>query len=519
MCAFHNVSQNGVPGALVLATADDELIFWWRSYPQIQKGKLAPKQDKQETVIGSKNIQKIIVNYREKEAFIMINSRSSGQFFLTTLNFPNENRDQLLHLIQLITVNMCQNRPEPPTLDAFVDFMTETMALNRDKYDSFDMDVDCGQFTIPLSFCTNGILPKKLVVVQPDLNIVSKYQINAGDFINNPITEAEIQTFATTEELKKAVAKRGVSPNIRHIVWPIIFDVLPLDPEKREEALKHRVEEYKNIKNQWTSLSKQQIKSWTAIKDAFATIRVDVKRTHPPPNVTVTDEWYEILVSLLRSFTIWNRNLRYTQGLNDLASNIMIHFCKPTCTALDDDVAEALSFWCFANFVEVAGNGLVTDNMMKMQQKELKEIFEIIERFSPNSKWLTAMNMTSLSFLISPFMLAYGRSFDKQTIARLWETLISVPDPWCFLKHFSASLIIFSIPTFMLIPNCNGDKLVPLLDEIFPKLNIGGIIGVALAIMKENKGEEPYKIPGRKEPVEGECVQHYSFYSNLNLFK
>ena len=521
MSAFHHVSfSTTVPkdGALILATVDEELIFWWRTYPTVVHKKLSSKQDKEEVVFWAKDIQKISINYKDPKHCSVLFTLESN-LGMKQFDFRPEDRFELLHLIQLITVHKCQYRPEPPTLDAYIDFFTETMALNEGEDVFYDMDVDCGQVSIPLPFCTSGMLPKKLHVIQPELNIVSKYNIISDVYMKNPIKEGDLQLFQSLSELKEAVKIRGISPEIRHIVWPIIFDVIPFDENRREEVLKNRIEEYKAIKLQWTSLSKHQIKSWTPIKDAFGTIRVDVKRTHPPPGVQVTEKWSETLTSLLKSFTIWNRNIHYTQGLNDIAANIMIIFCPPTCNELEQDAAEALAFWCFANFVEMAGHGLVSENMMLMQEKELSETYKIIEANSANHSWLEATNMSNLSFLISPFMLAFGRSFDKPIIARIWECLVCVPDPWIFLKYFSASLVIFSLATFMNIPNCTSDKLVPLLDEIFPKLDIGNIIGVALAMMTADKGEMEFNPRGKTDPPDNICSQYYKLYAELYLFK
>lgn len=514
LSVFHHASMNADEGALVVAKDGGNLIFWWRQYPKLKNGKLLNNSAKNEVIIHSKDIQKFVVNYRENDPHILIVVLNSIHQFI----FPASSLPSLISFIQLLTIQKCQSREEPPSLEAIIDFATETFALNESKYTSYNMDCESGHVTIPQDYCTNGLLPKKLFVVQPELNIISKFKIVKEEYTQHPLTIEDFISITSITELKKKVLKYGITPELRYYIWPVILEILPIDPAARDEILKIRVEEYKSIKEQWLTLSKHQIKSFPAIREAFGTIRVDVKRTHPPPGVTVTEEWSETIVALLKSFTIWNQNLHYTQGLNDICATIMILFAQPTCTALEPDVAEALSFWCFAHFVEKGGRGLVSENMLEMQTTELKEIYDIVERYSANANWLRSQHMDDLSFLISPLMLAYGRSFDKSTVARLWETVSCVDNPWVFLRYFSASLIIFALQTFMLIPDCSSAKLVSLLDDIFPKFDIGAIIAVALNMMEESK--EPAE-PPRKDSIleEGSHSDNYRIYQEYNLFR
>jgi hypothetical protein len=241
---------------------------------------------------------------------------------------------------------------------------------------------------------------------------MSQFRVRPDDFMKNPLTADEFATIESVEALRTAAKMRGIIPAARPFVWPVLFNILPLDARARTEALRCRTSEYLAVREQWRSMPKTQFKYNTIVCDAFSTIRVDVKRTHPPQCITKVAQWDQILFNILRTFTLWNLDVCYTQGLNDLAVVFMTVFIPARNEVLDADVdaAEALAFWCFAAFVELIGSGLIADNLMVMQDRELKQIMAIITRFHPAcATWLSSNGLEDLSFLISSFILAFGR--------------------------------------------------------------------------------------------------------------
>jgi hypothetical protein len=112
--------------------------------------------------------------------------------------------------------------------------------------------------------------------------------------------------------------------------------------------------------------------------------------------------------------------------------------------ALKDDELEALVFWCFAAFVEQTGSGLIADNLMKMQEKELSAIMNITQKFHPTcGQWLKSKGLSDLTFLISAIILAYGRTFGSGVIPRIWETLITNTESNLFLRCFFIRVVDF----------------------------------------------------------------------------
>lgn len=532
LSVYHNIrteipGHGKVIGVFVIAKTDDDLIFYWREYPEVKSSFTTNKNEnpKLSLILQTKNIEKIMVNYHSGEPFVLINAIESSNT-MYQFNFDPGSSYQLINFIQIVSLS--QQTEEQKSLSSTVNFLAESFSVTENHFGLYEFSIENNKWTIPIDFSMNG-LPPTVDFVKPELHIMTQFQIKADDYTQNPITEAELESFSTNEELKTAVMNRGVDPSARHRIWPIIFNVLPLDQSKQPEVLKSRISEYLTIRKQWQLKTRGQFKYDTLIREAFTTIRDDVQRTHAPKvlienfenDYSSSDQdisdlnnnsnaqklqqsWCVSLLNILRTYTLLNLDVRYTQGLNDLAVNFMAAF-SPIYKRSKEEM-EALTFWCFASFSELIESGLIADNLMVMQSRELGEIMKIIENFHPAcAKWLNLNNVGNLSFLISSFILAYGRSFSPESVLRIWETLGCVPKPWLFLRYFSASLIILSFPSFQKIPNCSIGKLVSAMDRIFYHQEIGAVIGVSLKMMmnitneKQLRGLDTNRTKSRKE--------------------
>ena len=484
---FHEVSADiagkaNCIGALLLVTINNELNFVWREYNKNPKSK-----EKVEIRLPISNVLKIMINHQEKESYLLITAKPSLMY---QFSFHSASSYQLINFIQMLTLYEHKQHQKQAPIEDLIDFSLDSYTQNAKNFCLFDMNVENSKIQPLPDFCIPGFELQAMPTVQPDLHIISQFGVKSDEFLQHPIFAEELDTFQSMDQLKQAIKVRGIAPNARHIIWPILFEILPFEKEGRKEILAARTKEYLDLKRQWQTLSKTQLKYSTLVKDAFSTITVDVKRTHPTDNTTDYKDWDQILISVLRTFTIWNLDVRYTQGLNDLALNFVTIFLPTRGTVYTVEESEGLTFWCFAAFVEFISSGLIAENMMDMQDQEMKEILNIITHFHPGcADWLHANGLGDLSFMISSFILAYGRSFESPVVARIWESLVSVKAPWLFLRYFSASLIILSFPSFIRIPNCSSGKLVSLMDQVFYNQDVGAVIGVSLSMMKNSQQE------------------------------
>jgi hypothetical protein len=501
LAIFHQVntevpSKGRLIGSFILSESSDDLLFWFRSSRSASPRGVSPQQTV-DVIVKLSNVQKILVSYHPTESsYVLINTITPST--MHQFSFPAGSSYQALHLSQLLAL-----RASPPSrLCESIDFIVDSFEASADRYHLLDITINHGVIQMPPEF---GFTTTAIEFVPPDLHIMSEFRVRADDFMTDPVTD--ISAFKSLEDIQTAARYRGIAPSQRAAVWPILFRVLPFG-SGRAAVLQSRTAEYLSVREQWRSMSKMQFKYKSVVCDAFTTIRVDVKRTHPSEVITSIPTWDSILVSILRTFTLWNLDVCYTQGLNDLAVVFMTVFMPAVGRTLNGDEAEALAFWCFAAFVELIGSGLIAENMMVMQDRELKQIMGIIANFHPAcAKWLTSNGLDDLSFLISSFILAYGRSFEPSAIVRIWEALVTVKAPWLFLRYFSASLLILSFPSFLKVSNCSVGKLVSLMDDVFRQQDVGAVIGVSLSMMEKSKAAVQAEIKNREPPPKTQEAQ------------
>jgi hypothetical protein len=501
LSVFHRVTTD-FPGTgrqlgfLVLAKSSPNFVFYFQVNPD-QKTRVVNRiptaTEKRSISISTSNIQRIMINYQPTDAYLLIITVPPSNMY--QFSFSPEASFQLLQLAQVLALHASP----PMSLEDSGNFIGDSYMENEQNYHLFDISVENSLIKMPPEL---GAQPVMVDFVEPDLFIMSQFHIHAEDFTKNPVTIDELASFETVGHLRDAVLIRGVAPASRSVIWPLVFRILPFEPSQRPDVLAARTAEYLRCRAQWTTLSKTQLRYLAAVRDAFATIRVDVKRTHPPDVITRIKNWDAILIRILRTFTMWNLDVRYTQGLNDLAVVFMIVFTPAAGESLSHDEAEALAFWCFAAFVELIGSGLIAENMMVMQDREFTYIMTIVDRFHPAcAKWLRSCGLGDLSFLISSFILAYGRSFPQDMVARIWEALVTVEAPWLFLRYFSASLLILSFPSFQKVQNCSVGKLVSIMDQIFPHQDVGAVIGISLSMMSNSPAAVQEEIKNRRTPA------------------
>jgi hypothetical protein len=297
------------------------------------------------------------------------------------------------------------------------------------------------------------------------------------------------------------------------------LNVLPIKGDISATLLR-RVEEYASIRAQWDTMSRCQVKYNTLVRDAFTTIRVDVQRTFPPPAVEALATWREYLTRVLRSYAVWNFDVRYTQGFSDVAVVLMAILVPEIGKLITLEASEALVFWCFAAFVERTASGLIAEDLMVMQAREIEEIIHITERFHPScGQWLRDRNVGDLSFLVSALILAFARTFDSVVITRVWETLIASSAPQLFLRYFSSSLLILAFPSFQAMTSCNTGRLMAQADDIFKEQDIGNVIGLTLSLMKKSQAEiqTKNKIPERKNSELFEVDPEVQWLFGINM--
>ena len=481
---LHEISndENGLIGSLVTSISN-EIIFIWKSY----KNDKEKENSKNFIQIPISKIQKIIIAKNDDVyhlSFVALNSSDNYRFYCS-----KDFSFQLIMFVQMLSLNL---RVPFSNISAseLSDYVTNSY---QNPFDFLEMDVENKIINIPLSHKFNY---KDATATYS----LTKYKINGDDFMNNPVTLDEFNAVKSFKDLRNEVRKRGVAPEARKEVWPVVFGVLPFDKTKREEVKKLRIKEYQTLRKQWQTRKPVQFKTNYSLKESFSTIIVDVNRTKVPNVFPKNVDVRQVLISLLKTFCIFNFDMRYTQGMNDYGLSILSIFLSD-----DSDVeeAEVLAFWCFVRFVETSSLNFSHIDMRSMQIEQLSRVLAIVDEFCPEcSEWIKEMKLNDLTFLIGPFMLSYSRTFNMESVQRIWETIICCPCD-TFLPYFTAALIILGYPMFKRIASEDGNKVFSLAEDIVKAQNVGAAIGVALEIMGKIYDFDLFRC---KEVFEGDAL-------------
>lgn len=491
LAIFHEVKTdiNGhqsVRGTFVVASQMGELIFLWRSYEKFKKDDI---EKPLEIKIYCSNVQNIIANFQEPSCYILITAISPSSMY--QLLFPPSSPYQIIQFAQIIAIK--QQMTESNSIDEAMDFISSSYNGSLISKRLIDLKIKNGRVLFP-SFLLFSDLQQNVNVEIMQMNdsiFASNFDIDPDSIMNNRLNVSDLNTIPNLKTLKSLVRDRGLSIDIRYKIWPILCNILPFEEAKQKEILKLRTDEYLSIRNQWETSSKLQIKNFSRLSKFYTVIRNDVNRTFPQESVVSFEKWDEMLTNILRTFTLWNLNVGYTQGLNDLAVNFMGIFLPQVAkNELTIDEVESLSFWCLSSFVELIDGSITAEDLSIAQTKEVNFVSQILNKYHPICyNWLKSHMLSDLLFIRSSLILAYSRSFPFNDVFRIWESIVCSSSPSSSLLFVTASIIIHCFPLIMMETEYSIGRIQQSIEKMIAKQNVGSVISVALAMM--DKGEIP----------------------------
>ncbi|WJX90337.1 hypothetical protein P8452_72246 [Trifolium repens] len=218
-----------------------------------------------------------------------------------------------------------------------------------------------------------------------------------------------------SEALRKRIFYGGLDHELRHEVWGLLLGYYPYDSTYAEREFLSSVKksEYETIKNQWQSISPAQAKRFTKFRERKGLIEKDVVRTDRSlafyegddnPNVNV-------LRDILLTYSFYNFDLGYCQGMSDLLSPILF---------VMEDESEA--FWCFVALMERLGPNFNRDqNGMHSQLFALSKLVELLD--IPLHNYFKQRDCLNYFFCFRWILIQFKREFDYEKTMRLWEVL------------------------------------------------------------------------------------------------
>ncbi|CAL5360821.1 TBC1 domain family member 17 isoform X3 [Camellia sinensis] len=218
-----------------------------------------------------------------------------------------------------------------------------------------------------------------------------------------------------SKALRKRIFYGGVDHRLRKEVWPFLLGHHAYDSTcaEREYLVSVKKSEYETIKNQWQSISPEQAKRFTKFRERKGLIDKDVVRTDR--SLSFYDEEDNPNVNLLRdillTYSFYNFDLGYCQGMSDLLSPILF--------VMRD---ESESFWCFVALMERLGPNFNRDqNGMHSQLFALLKLVELLD--SPLHNYFKQNDCLNYFFCFRWVLIQFKREFEFERTMRLWEVL------------------------------------------------------------------------------------------------
>nr|XP_043628158.1 TBC1 domain family member 15 [Erigeron canadensis] len=262
----------------------------------------------------------------------------------------------------------------------------------------------------------------KKVPVPSDPLEFDKLSLVWGQPRQHPLGLQEWSTFLDSEgrvvdpsALKKRIFYGGLEHNLRKEVWAFLLGYYSYDSTyaERQYTVSVKKSEYETIKNQWQSISPEQAKRFTKFRERKGLIEKDVVRTDRSMSFYEGDDNpnVRLMHDILLSYSFYNFDLGYCQGMSDLLSPILF---------IMKDESEA--FWCFVNLLERLGPNFNRDqNGMHAQLFALSKLVELLD--SPLHSYFKQNDCLNYFFCFRWILIQFKREFEYEQTLRLWEVL------------------------------------------------------------------------------------------------
>ncbi|KAK9076740.1 hypothetical protein SSX86_005074 [Deinandra increscens subsp. villosa] len=270
--------------------------------------------------------------------------------------------------------------------------------------------------------------PRKVPVPSDPLEL-DKLSLVWGQPRQHPLELQEWSTFLDPEgrivdpdAFRKRIFYGGVEHNLRKEVWPFLLGYYSYDSTyaEREYVMSVKKSEYETIKNQWQSISLEQAKRFTKFRERKGLIEKDVVRTDRSLAFYESDDnpHVRLLHDILLTYSFYNFDLGYCQGMSDLLSPILF---------IMKDESEA--FWCFVHLLERLGPNFNRDQSgMHSQLFALSKLVELLD--SPLHNYFKQNDCLNYFFCFRWLLIQFKRQvyslsleFEYETTLRLWEVL------------------------------------------------------------------------------------------------
>ncbi|KAK8568707.1 hypothetical protein V6N13_106604 [Hibiscus sabdariffa] len=218
-----------------------------------------------------------------------------------------------------------------------------------------------------------------------------------------------------SKALRKRIFYGGVEHKLRKEAWALLLGYHSSESTyaERNDQRAGKKTEYETIKSQWQSISPGQAKRFTKFRERKGLIEKDVVRTDRSFSFYDGDDNANVclLRDILLTYSFYNFDLGYCQGMSDLLSPILF--------VMGD---ESESFWCFVALMERLGPNFNRDqNGMHSQLFALSKLVELLD--NPLHNYFKQNDCLNYFFCFRWILIQFKRELEYEKTMRLWEVL------------------------------------------------------------------------------------------------
>uniref|UniRef100_A0A667ZLG7 TBC1 domain family member 15 n=1 Tax=Myripristis murdjan TaxID=586833 RepID=A0A667ZLG7_9TELE len=278
--------------------------------------------------------------------------------------------------------------------------------------------------------------------------------------------------------LKQVIFKGGLCHAVRKEAWKFLLGYFPWDStlEERKALQRAKTDEYFRMKLQWKSVSEEQERRNSRLRDYRSLIEKDVNRTDR------TNRFYEgidnpglvLLHDILMTYCMYDFDLGYVQGMSDLLSPILY--------VMENEVD---AFWCFVSFMDQMHQNFEEQMQgMKTQLIQLSTLLRLLDLAFWN--YLESQDSGYLYFCFRWLLIRFKRELSFQDVLRLWEVMwTGLP---CQNFHLLVCCAILDSEKHKIMEENYGfNEILKHINELSMKLDIEEILHKAEAICLQIK--------------------------------
>lgn len=295
-----------------------------------------------------------------------------------------------------------------------------------------------------------------------------------------PLTEVEWNEakddegrITNPDEVNQRIFRGCVHPSIRPEVWRYQLGLYEWSKTKKENEEKRTEKEndYYRMKNQWKTMSTDQLSRFTELSTRRSLIEKDVARTdRKRPFYSDPHGWgLQRLEDILTTYCMYDFDLGYVQGMNDLLAILL--------EVIQD---EADAFWCFVGYMDIVHDNFVVTQ--RATRRQLRDLRILIEFFDPRL-WdhLHEKSSSDLFFCFRWVLIRFKREFSYEDIQKLWEVL------WTKLpcENFHLIFILALLDTerqFLTDEDCGFTEILKHINEMADRIDLESTLSRAEGI-------------------------------------